>query len=83
MDTLKRKANGVNKVFNIYTEEEAESEGLPYLHWKEAKEGDYAATDDGYVGLCIGRKDYTDKNGRTNILLCTLCGYFGIVCNSN
>jgi hypothetical protein len=72
MDTLKRKANGVNKVFNIYTEEEAESEGLPYLHWKEAKEGDYAATDDGYVGLCIGRKDYTDKNGRvkTFVRLC-------------
>ena len=46
MDTLKRKVKGVNKVYNIYTEDEAESEGLPYLHWKQAKEGDYAATDD-------------------------------------
>ena len=72
MDTLKRRIKGVNKVYNIYTEEEAESEGLPYLHWKQAKEGDYANTDDGHVGLCIGRKDYTDKNGRvkTFVRLC-------------
>jgi hypothetical protein len=72
MDTLKRRINGINKVYNIYTEEEAESEGLPYLHWKQAKEGDYAITDDGYIGLCIGRKGYTDKNGRvkTFVKLC-------------
>jgi hypothetical protein len=72
MDTLKRKMKGVNKVYNIYTEGEAESEGLPFLHWKLAKEGDYAITDDGYVGLCIGRKNYTDKNGRvkTFVRLC-------------
>ena len=72
MDTLKRKVKGVNKVYNIYTQEEAESEGLPYLHWKQAKEGDYANTDDGFIGLCIGRKNYTDKNGRvkTFVRLC-------------
>lgn len=72
MDTLRRKLKGISKVYRVYTQEEAESNGIVYLHWKQSKEGDYAVTDDGYVGLCLGRKDYTDKNGRvkTFIRLC-------------
>ena len=72
MDILRRKVKGINKVFKIYTQEEAERLGIAYIHWKKAKEGDYAVTDDGFVGLCIGKKIYTDKNGRvkTFIRLC-------------
>ena len=64
MDKLKRKIKGSVKVYNIYTLEEAEDARLDYVHWKLAKTGDYALSDDGFVGKCIGRKDYTDKKGR-------------------
>lgn len=61
MDTLKRKVNNRNQVYKIYTAEEADKLNITYLHWKEAHIGDYALSDDGYVGKCIGRKTYTDK----------------------
>tara|TARA_R110000824_G_scaffold255098_1_gene444063 strand:+ start:867 stop:1652 length:786 start_codon:yes stop_codon:yes gene_type:complete len=72
MDTLRRKLKGINKVYKVYTQEEAENNGIVYVHWKKASVGNYAVTDDGYVGLCIGRKNYTDKKGRvkTFIRLC-------------
>ena len=63
MDTLKRKVNNRNQVYKIYTAEEADKLNITYLHWKEAHIGDYALSDDGYVGKCIGRKTYTDKKG--------------------
>ena len=64
MDTLKRRIKNRDVVFTIYTADEADKMDIAYVHWKQAKIGEYAISDDGYVGKCIGRKDYTDKHGR-------------------
>jgi hypothetical protein len=64
MEKLKRKLKKKTRVYNIYTQKEADEAGLDYSHWKQSKMGDYALSDDGFVGKCIGRKDYTDKKGR-------------------
>ncbi len=69
MDTLRRKVNNRNQVYKIYTIEEADKLNITYLHWKEAHIGDYALSDDGYVGKCIGRKTYTDKKGRVKTFI--------------
>jgi len=64
MEKLKRKLKKKTRVYNIYTQNEADAAGLDYSHWKQTQTGDYALSDDGFVGKCIGRKDYTDKKGR-------------------
>jgi len=64
MEKLKRKLKKGTRVYNIYSQQEAEEAGLDYSHWKQSKMGEYALSDDGFVGKCIGRKDYTDKKGR-------------------
>ena len=64
MEKLKRKIKGKTKVYNMYSQQEADEAGLDYSHWKQSKTGEYALSDDGFVGKCIGRKDYTDKKGR-------------------
>ena len=64
MEKLKRKLKKKTRVYNIYTQNEADEAGLDYSHWKQTQTGDYALSDDGFVGKCIGRKDYTDKKGR-------------------
>ena len=65
MDTIRRRIGGKMRKFNIYTQDEADKKGCLYIEWKHADEGDYALSDDGYVGECLSRKVYTDKKGRT------------------
>ena len=69
MEKLKRKLKKKTRVYNIYTQNEADEAGLDYSHWKQTQTGDYALSDDGFVGKCIGRKDYTDKKGRVKTFI--------------
>ena len=64
MIKIQRKVEGDLQNFDIYTLSEAENLKLNYSHWKEVEVGQYGASDDGYVGLCIHRKGYTDKHER-------------------
>lgn len=57
MIEIKRK----DKTYNIYTKDEFT---LPYSYWKEAKEGEYGISDDGYISICIK----VGKLGRTTLL---------------
>lgn len=50
--------------FRIYTAEEAEEVGIEPVYWRNAQPGQWGLTDDGYVGRCLDRKSYTDKQGR-------------------
>ena len=65
MEQVKRKVNGIFKVYPLYSESEAEIKNIPFVHWKEVEVGDYGISDDGFIGECIGRKTYTDKHKRT------------------
>ena len=64
MDIINRKVAGNWENYEVYTKEEADNNGLSYKHWKDANEGDYGVSDDGYVGICLKRAEYTDKHNR-------------------
>lgn len=44
--------------YTIYTLEEAKKAGIKFTSWKEAKEGEYSSTDDGYVAVCYKKYVY-------------------------
>ena len=50
----------------IYTKDEADLAKIPYTHWQEANQGEYALTDDDYVAKIIKKKEYTAKDGRNS-----------------
>ena len=72
MDKLTRKINGNKAIFIVYTQKEADSKGIKYVHWKQVQQGKHGLSDDGYVGVCLKRKSYTDKKNRTkeNVKMC-------------
>lgn len=45
------------RTYNIYTLAEAQELGLKVVPWREAQEGDWALSDDGYCGECLKRLD--------------------------
>ena len=72
--TIKHKDIGA-KTYEIYTKEEADKEGLQYSHWKEAREGQWALSDDGFVSQVITRKKYPTANQIDNVYLRFAWGY--------
>ena len=72
--TIKHKDIGV-KTYEIYTEEEANKEGLEYSHWKDAREGEWALSDDGFVSKVIKRKSYKGTDKIDNVYLRFAWGY--------
>jgi len=62
-------------VYNIYRQNEADNEEIPYKYWKEADIGEYALSDDGYVALVIQKKVYTGANGVDNTYVRLPWGY--------
>tara|TARA_R110002074_G_scaffold107607_1_gene232518 strand:+ start:277 stop:1035 length:759 start_codon:yes stop_codon:yes gene_type:complete len=72
MDKITRKLNNKKAIFMVYTESEASDKGIEYVHWKQVKQGKHGISDDGYVGICLSRKSYTDKKNRTkeNVKMC-------------
>jgi hypothetical protein len=72
--TIKHKDIGA-KTYEIYTKEEADKEGLEYNHWKDAREGQWALSDDGFVSKVIKRKRYTKDGGIDNVYLRFAWGY--------
>ncbi len=45
----------------IYTQKEADKHKLHYKPWQECQAGDYGLSDDGYVAVCIKRREYGKK----------------------
>ena len=63
------------KTYTIYTKDEADKENIPYSHWKNAGEGEWALSDDGFVSKIITKKSYTSKNEVDNIYIRFAWGY--------
>jgi hypothetical protein len=61
--------------YMVLREEEAGKEGISYKHWREAEEGDYGASDDGYVSKVITKRVYRAADGRDSIYLRFPWGY--------
>ena len=72
--TIKHKDIGA-KTYEIYTKEEADREGLEYSHWRDAREGQWALSDDGFVSKVIKRKSYKGTNKIDNVYLRFAWGY--------
>ena len=72
MDKLTRKINGNKAIFIVYTQKEADKKNIKYVHWKQVEQGKHGLSDDGYVGVCLKRKTYTDKKNRSkeNVKMC-------------
>ena len=71
MEIIKRKINNKAAECFIYSTDDCPHE---VVYWKSASEGEWAATDDGYVSECIAKKSYTDKAGRVKTLIRLTCG---------
>ena len=72
--TIKHKDIGA-KTYEIYTKEEADKEGLKYNHWRDAREGQWALSDDGFVSKVITRKSYKSNSEIDNVYLRFAWGY--------
>lgn len=66
MICLDRTVAGESRTFHVYTESEAESEGIDFLDWRLAREGTWAQSDDGYVFECLKVQKYPEQ-GRDRI----------------
>ena len=64
-----------SKTYEIYTKEEADKERLQYSHWKKAREGQWALSDDGFVSKVIKRKKYRANDRIDNVYLRFAWGY--------
>jgi hypothetical protein len=42
----------------IFTQKEADKNKIKYKHWRECNPGDYGISDDGYVSVCLKRREY-------------------------
>ena len=72
--TIKHKDIGA-KTYESYTKEAADKEGLQYNHWKKAREGQWALSDDGFVSKVIKRKKYRTDDKIDNVYLRFAWGY--------
>ena len=77
MDTISRYHGGERRKFSVYSQEEADTLGIVYVPWREAQQGQWALSDDGYVGECL--KVYTPgphaRGSATQIALSFGCGW--------
>lgn len=51
----------VKGTHHVYTIDEAEDEGLLWVHWRHGREGDWVCSDDGYVFECLAVREYVDN----------------------
>lgn len=63
---MTRHFGGVSKEWAIYSVEEAENEGIEYVHWKIARKGDWALTDDGFVCEVVRSKKFKPKGNKSS-----------------
>lgn len=67
MDTITRKIKGQQREYSVYSQDEADAASMAYKHWKEAQEGDWALSDDGYVARCLSSKAYPSRSGKPTV----------------
>lgn len=66
MDILRRRFRDKRTEFCVYSQAEADGVGIEYVPWREAGRGDWALSDDGYVGECLDvMGPYTNRIGKT------------------
>lgn len=64
----RRRRSGGHTDHKIYTKEEADDQGIDYVHWKDAEIGDWAITDDDYVMEC---EQIYETDGKSSQIILT------------
>lgn len=67
MEALVRRIGGKTQKYVIYKEAEATAAGIPFKPWREASPGEWALTDDGWVGELLSVKEYVDSYRKTRL----------------
>ena len=52
----------IEREYRIFTEEEARDRDIQYVNWTKVGKGKWGLTDDGWVGECIDRRQYKEKD---------------------
>jgi hypothetical protein len=73
--TINHRGGDKTRTYSIYRKDEADEEGIRYLHWKKAEIGEYALSDDGYVAKVINKAEYPGNRGFSNIYIRFPWGY--------
>lgn len=68
MKELTRVYNCKERTFRIYERHEADEAGIEYVYWQQAEPGEWALTDDGFVGQCLKRKHYDNVRGGSYLI---------------
>jgi hypothetical protein len=71
---IRHKDQGLTS-YKVYRKNEADNEKINYKYWKEAKEGDYAVSDDEYVSQVIKKTEYEAVDGRSSVYMRFPWGY--------
>ena len=61
--------------YSVFYSQEAIDKDIDFDYWQDAKEGQYALTDDGYVAKIISKKEYSDEHGRKSFYYRMPFGY--------
>ncbi len=73
--TINHKNKGLT-AYKIYKKEECDDKEIKYKYWKDACEGDYALSDDGWCAEVIKRKEYPNNHKQTTVYIRLPWGYF-------
>ena len=71
-----KRENDGPSTYKIYTQDECDENNKKYVYWKNAGEGDWALSDDGYCSKVIKKKEYPRKDGGNTVYLRLPWGYF-------
>ena len=55
---IHHKGDSTPTTYKIYKQNEADSNNLAYKYWREADEGEYGISDDGFVAKVISKSTY-------------------------
>ena len=72
--SIKHRGQG-DVVYNVYRKNEADEQEIDYKYWRDAKEGEYAVSDDDYVSKVITKRVYKANDGRNSVYLRFPWGY--------
>lgn len=68
--------SSANKRFIVYSRHSAENNGIQFKHWRDARAGEYALTDNGWLVPVLKRYEWDDGSRRGSAVIVTPIGQF-------
>ena len=74
--SIKHRGDDEPTAYEVFEQKEMDAKEKDYTHWKEAEEGDWALSDDGYCAKVLKRKKYPNDRGGHSYYIKLPWGYF-------